>query len=29
MDLPEIELELQYGTLGGVFTTIEGLIEKI
>jgi zinc finger protein len=27
--LPDIELELGYGTLGGVFTTVEGLIEKI
>lgn len=27
--LPELELELDYGTLGGVFTTVEGLLEKI
>ena len=27
--MPEIELELGNGTLGGVFTTVEGLIEKI
>jgi len=27
--LPDIELELGYGTLGGVFTTVEGLLEKI
>ena len=27
--MPDIELELQYGTLGGVFTTVEGLLEKI
>ena len=29
MNLPEIELELDYGTLGGVFTTVEGLLEKV
>lgn len=27
--IPEIELELDYGTLGGVYTTVEGLLEKI
>ncbi|KAL4463403.1 hypothetical protein ABPG72_017124 [Tetrahymena utriculariae] len=27
--IPEIELELEYGTLGGVYTTVEGLLEKI
>lgn len=27
--MPEIEFELDYGTLGGVFTTVEGLLEKI
>lgn len=27
--IPELELELEYGTLGGVYTTIEGLLEKI
>ncbi len=27
--IPEVELELEYGTLGGVFTTVEGLLEKI
>lgn len=27
--IPEIELELASGTLGGVVTTIEGLIMKI
>lgn len=27
--MPDIELELGYGTLGGVFTTVEGLLEKI
>ncbi|EZG55238.1 ZPR1 zinc-finger protein [Gregarina niphandrodes] len=26
---PELELELDYGTLGGVFTTVEGLLIKI
>lgn len=29
VEIPELELELDYGTLGGVFTTVEGLIEKI
>jgi zinc finger protein len=27
--IPELELELQHGTLGGVFTTVEGLLTKI
>lgn len=27
--IPELELELEYGTLGGVFTTVEGILEKI
>jgi len=27
--IPELELELEYGTLGGVYTTVEGLVEKI
>ena len=27
--IPEIELELDYGTLGGAYTTVEGLLEKI
>eukprot|EP00428_Durinskia_dybowskii_P072136 CAMPEP_0170395322 /NCGR_PEP_ID=MMETSP0117_2-20130122/21716_1 /TAXON_ID=400756 /ORGANISM="Durinskia baltica, Strain CSIRO CS-38" /LENGTH=708 /DNA_ID=CAMNT_0010651623 /DNA_START=53 /DNA_END=2179 /DNA_ORIENTATION=+ len=27
--IPELELELQHGTLGGVFTTVEGLLQKI
>jgi len=27
--IPEIELELDYGTLGGVYTTVEGLLEKV
>jgi zinc finger protein len=27
--LPDIELEIGYGTIGGVFTTVEGLLEKI
>lgn len=26
VSIPEIELELDYGTLGGVFTTVEGLL---
>ena len=29
VNIPEIELELDYGTLGGVYTTVEGLLEKI
>lgn len=29
VEIPEVELELDYGTLGGVLTTVEGLIEKI
>lgn len=27
--IPELDLELTYGTLGGVYTTVEGLLEKI
>jgi zinc finger protein len=27
--IPEVELELDYGTLGGQYTTVEGLLEKI
>jgi len=27
--IPEIELELQHGTLGGLYTTVEGLLKKI
>jgi zinc finger protein len=27
--IPELELELAHGTLGGLFTTIEGLLQKI
>lgn len=29
MRVPELELELASGTLGGVVTTVEGLISKI
>lgn len=29
LSIPELELELEYGTLGGVFTTVEGILEKI
>ena len=29
LSVPEIDLELQPGTLGGVYTTVEGLIDKI
>jgi len=27
--IPEIDLELDYGTLGGVYSTIEGLVKNI
>ena len=27
--IPELELELQPGTLGSVYTTVEGLVDKI
>ena len=27
--IPELELELGHGTLGGVFTTVEGLLNKV
>jgi len=27
--IPEIDLELEYGTLGGRYTTVEGLIDVI
>ena len=27
--IPEIELELMHGTLGGVYTTVEGLFEQV
>ncbi len=27
--LPELELELSHGTLGGLYTTVEGLLLKI
>lgn len=29
LKIPEIELELMAGTLGGVFTTVEGLIMQV
>jgi zinc finger protein len=29
VSIPEVELELEHGTLGGVYTTVEGLLEKI
>ena len=29
MKVPELELELSMGTLGGIVTTVEGLIVKI
>lgn len=27
--IPDIDFEIDYGTLGGVYTTVEGLLEKI
>lgn len=27
--IPEIDLELDYGTLGGKYTTVEGLVDSI
>lgn len=29
LEIPELELELSSGTLGGVYTTVEGILEKI
>lgn len=29
LTIPELDLELVHGTLGGVYTTVEGLLEKI
>lgn len=29
LEIPELELELDYGTLGGCLTTVEGLLEKV
>ena len=29
ISIPEIEFEMGYGTLGGVYTTVEGLLEKV
>ncbi len=29
LSIPELELDLQHGTLGGVFTTVEGMLNKI
>ncbi|CAM9368200.1 unnamed protein product, partial [Ectocarpus fasciculatus] len=29
VSIPELDLELQHGTLGGVYTTVEGLLKKI
>ena len=29
MEIPELELELSYGTLGSVYSTTEGLLEKV
>ena len=29
MMIPEVGLELAYGTLGSVYSTTEGLIEKV
>lgn len=27
--IPDIDFELDFGTLGGVYTTVEGLFEKV
>jgi zinc finger protein len=27
--IPELDLELSHGTLGGVYTTVEGLLNKV
>lgn len=27
LSIPEIELELSYGTLGGIYTTVEGILD--
>jgi len=29
IEIPDVGLELQHGTLGGVYTTVEGLLDKI
>jgi zinc finger protein len=29
MSIPEIDLELQQGTLGGRFTTVEGILQQV
>lgn len=29
VSIPELDLELCHGTLGGVYTTVEGLLEKV
>eukprot|EP01041_Mallomonas_annulata_P012141 gene12141-25479_t len=29
INIPELDLELQHGSLGGVYTTVEGLLKKI
>lgn len=29
LEIPEVELELQPGTLGAVYTTVEGMLDKI
>lgn len=29
MEIPELELEVSTGTLGGLITTVEGLVDKI
>jgi zinc finger protein len=29
LEIPEIELQLQPGTLGSVYTTVEGILDKI
>ena len=29
MTIPEIDLELKHGTLGGRFTTVEGILDQV
>jgi zinc finger protein len=29
MTIPEIDLELTHGTLGGRFTTVEGILDQV
>ena len=29
LEIPELELELGYGTLGGLYTTVEGVLSQV